>query len=164
MANWKKMAEAFGRASVRDNNSKSGRQFIKDAASQHAPNTTSQSSKEPRTWEQIRKETANQPATDEIGRAFRKGQVEGQSRNVDVANELAETPDAAFMDVSERADDVASDKRLEDEFVKEFKAAASRHGDTGDDAEFASSIREIISDLKSRGISESDILNTLKGE
>lgn len=148
MANWKKMAEAFGRA-----------------YQQHGFK-----GKTGGTGSEVLDRAAYTAMGDEgLNKAFKQGRKNESGIENETYRRFQENYDGTQTGEDlgrtyDRVLDETSNKRLEDEFVKEFKAAARRHGDTGGDDEFASSIREIINDLKSRGISESDILNTLKGE
>lgn len=148
MASWKKMAEAFGRA-----------------YQQHGFK-----GKTGGTGSKVLDRAAYTAMGDEdLNKAFKQGRKTESGIENETYRRFQENYDGTQTgeDLGRTYDNVldeTSNKRLEDEFIKEFKAAASRHGDTGSDEEFASSVREIINDLKSRGISESDILNTLKGE
>ena len=150
MASWKKMAEAFGRAMKDPGASREGKDLVKKAIviDDGMPNLS----------ERLDRDVAYTKGRRDEQRL--RQEVDSDFMSLSNGNRTAENRAA----MHEASKEYESDKRLEDEFIKELKAAASRHGDNGAETEFGDEIRAIINDLKSRGISETDIINTLKGE
>lgn len=137
MANWKKMAEAFGRA-------------------MHSPKVTDAQ------FDRFARSAERSPET-EI--AFINGLDEGEDigRRVSVDDSERDI-DTKLERQFDAETDALTDKRLVDERQKEWDDAF-RHAqgvmELPDD-EMNGVLRSLIKDLKSRGLTEQDILNSLR--
>lgn len=168
MANWKKMAEAFGRAMNRPGATEKGRELVQNS----------------NTWKHragdVQPRGDDTPAQRGMKEGWRRGEDDYYGAK-DLAGERGLDPNDPKVreQMADEIIDNDTDAALEQEFDKEFKSAIERRkqgvkdsygkGYPKDMAQegadtFEKDLWNVIEGLRATGMSGNDILNMLKGK
>lgn len=164
MANWKKMAEAFGRAVQDPERSRAGDRLVRNAATRF---------ERPREkYEPEYDRVTREPWTDEaqdVNRAFVKGELHGWKDASDAKNagkdfdEMTETRSNATLKqtASDEWDDAFARRKqdVRDQYGKDYPQDLAEEGADA----FEKQLWEAVDALKAQGVSAQDILDMLKG-
>lgn len=156
MASWKKMAEAFGRALADPGTSREGRRLIKAGKRELTDARLKPSG------DGLRVEPSNPRYDKDVADAYTRGQLGGiqdDMENIQKGYDREERDKLFGERTEQRTDEVLETLR-----DKEWDAAF-RHAqgvmELPDD-EMNDVLRSLIKDLKSRGFTEQDVLNSLR--
>ena len=141
MASWKKMAEAFGRAMKDPGASREGKELVKKAIT-------------------IDDGTPNLSERLDRDVAYTKGRRDANAENLDDLGKSRDERQAAFDKRSDERTNKSLEEKRDDEWDAAFRHAQGVM-ELPDD-EMNDVLRSLIKELKPRGFTEQDILNSLR--
>lgn len=156
MANWKKMAEAFGRAMSDPSSSREGRRLIK-AGKRDLTDTRLKT-----TDNGLRLEPANPEYDRDVAESYTRGEMGGikdDTENIQKGYDREERG-KLFDERTEQRTDEALETNRADEWDEAFKRTQSMMELPDDKTNDV--IRSVIKDLRARGFTENDILDVLR--